>query len=495
VTKSEQISIDPILEAARSLVSLELKDIPPDRGDFVAVAGEVEAQNLGAMRRDGLSEPVIDKTVYGQWKVDLPKFFNSTTSTATPVYRVNNQGGREYVVVKTLREPWYRVSEDLNGRPFSDTAGHFLFPWDDPQHGIWYQLACLRGEMRAGVWHNKEKHPYKGLVGIQARPGGVMLHPVGDVSAEKKIWPALVMELKETQFNVAQVLVDWVNGGWDELDQDDIVYLLSEAVMLYDRSAIPASDQLKQLFGSKEFFRRCLVGETPRDAALMGSWAGADEVVKKAASYAQEITKISDLIISDYSELFIYIPLVIGHADSKFSNTIIEASSHAELIRAIKSRQISLLALDAQHLAVKPGVFRKYENGKWIGIDGINYAHWRIVPQMQQWAYALMQLMGMGLEDLHNQVLEEVLKQSQYEHLWDNGMQAAYWLQAAYKMGGVEPLVHAHNWLASTQTNRETKYLLEMTMKKYPQAAAESARRAARLVEIPGYSPRWRFEL
>jgi hypothetical protein len=470
-------SIDrQILESAMEQVKSEFVNLRQLPGDFWEVRTQVDGLTLARLQQDGLSVPVADSALQGRYKVD--SMLRTTTSSAMACGDL---------VIKTLREPYWRVQESLNGKLFSDNHPHYLFPWElrgaDGSHlGVVFQEACLLGELRAGVLYNSEHNPYYGLMAVRngSEPGTVELMDRREISAEDNIWPALVMRKERLEFSVAEVLLEWQKGNLPELTEQNMVVLVTQSVLAYDKKGIPVSPQLKQRFGTVDFFRRCLVFETPASAAGMteNPFIRTDEVIKTAAAAAQEALVITDEFIAtypDYIEEEVREREIVGHADSKFSNTSIRVENREELIEVIKSGEIPFVILDAQSLAVNPGLM--------FGREGYDYAHWRIVPREQQWAYAFGQLLGMGLNRIRNAALERLKEASGMAGSWSQLDQAFYLLQEAYKAVGVEPFVNAFGWSA-LKPDGEPAAMLELTMKCYPQAGLEVARDVAEIVGL-----------
>jgi hypothetical protein len=130
--------------------------------------------------------------------------------------------------------------------------------------------------------------------------------------------------------------------------------------------------------------------------------------------------------------------------------------------------------LDAQSLAVKAAMLHGTEEG------GVYYAHWPFVPRVQQLAFSLKSLLGLGLDDIHDKALDLVLQGGFGTTLreWDPWWLAFYYIQVAYKMGGVEPLVNADNYNAKSPAEIKDDHRLQLVMEAYPAKALETAERA-----------------
>jgi hypothetical protein len=175
--------------------------------------------------------------------------------------------------------------------------------------------------------------------------------------------------------------------------------------------------------------------------------------------------------------------VVIGHADSKPKNAAIAASTRDEVVAMVKNpQQLKFVLLDAQSLAVKASMLHDTEEG------GVYYAHWPFVPRVQQLAFNLKSLLALKLDRIHDRALDIVLQTAFNTSLedWDPWTKAFYYLQVAYKMGGVEPLVSADNYNAKTPEELKRDIRLRLVMETYPPKALELAHRALDLARQSG---------
>ena len=175
--------------------------------------------------------------------------------------------------------------------------------------------------------------------------------------------------------------------------------------------------------------------------------------------------------------------MVIGHADTKPNNAAIAANTRDEVVTMVKNpEQLRFVLLDAQSLAVKAAMLHGTEEG------GVYYAHWPFVPRVQQLAYNLKSLLGLNLDQIHDRALDIVLQTAFNTSLddWDPWLKAFYYLQVAYKMGGVETLVNADNYNAKTPEEIKRNPRLRLVMETYPPKALELAHRALDLARQSG---------
>ena len=96
--------------------------------------------------------------------------------------------------------------------------------------------------------------------------------------------------------------------------------------------------------------------------------------------------------------------------------------------------------------------------------------------------------LGLGLDDLHDNALDLVLQGAFDTTLgeWDRWWLAFYYIQVAYKMGGVEPLVNADNYNAKSPDEIKSDHRLRLVMEAYPAKALELAERALALARTAG---------
>ena len=69
---------------------------------------------------------------------------------------------------------------------------------------------------------------------------------------------------------------------------------------------------------------------------------------------------------------------------------------------------------------------------------------------------------------------------------WDPWWLAFYYIQVAYKMGGVEPLVNADNYNAKSPAEIKDDQRLQLVMEAYPAKALEIAEHALKLARTTG---------
>lgn len=474
-----------ISTVSQGLESLKTPENLP--GNFRRVFSEVENAVQKELEKRGLVIPEVESDLHGVYR--LNGCLRSTTST---VARIEDGIG---FVLKVLREPNNRHPDKKNSGPiWDDFRGHELFAWSgadghDIETGICIQEDCLRGELSRGVLYNPCTSPYLGIVGArQLASGEIEVLPRSEISAKKLIFPGLLMREAKMDFMVSKILQSWTidqrTGGektWPELTAEDMARLLAESVIAFDNARVAAPQNIIEEYGTVDFFRRCLTLETPLLAAQMGEWYPHNPQIVNASKHAQKIVDAFKIIIEEQPRLFELAgeSIVIGHADSKPSNSAICAQDREEVIAMAKGEaEPRFVQLDAQSLAVKPGI---------LSPDGVDYAHWPIVPRTQQWAYGLKMSLGLGLGSVHDRAFELVRERTGVG--WGKEEEALYRIWIAYKMGGVEPFVNAQNYDAmasedgSSYASDETRRHLTLLMESYP---AEAVRHARKAMQIAG---------
>lgn len=483
---------------AQTPVAVEMKTPGSLPGDFVTVYPQVESAVAKALLGKSLQVPQSEDSIYGVYRVQQGEkgknlILMATTSTVTVIKK---RGEGEERVIKVLREPSQNhKGHPDNGQYWNEILGHNLFAWsgpDDERHdlelGAKIQEDCLQGEQARGVFLSDGASPYLGLVGVFQRQDGIEVVPAEQVSAADRVWPALLMQRADLNFGTAKIIQQWAAGlakggdataKWPELNDRDIAYLAAQNALAFDRGRVEAPKGIKQRYGSLNFFFRCLTQETPFQASQMHiNFPGNPEIVL-AAGAAREVVKKTAEFIERYPYWIEMMgeTVAIGHADSKPSNSALAAGSREEALAMIKGEiPFKFIILDAQSLALKPGMMQDAQNPK-IPSAGTDYAHWCIVPRCQQIAYGLKMLLGMNLEGIHDQALEMVL--GDMGESWTREQKALYYLNVAYKMGGVEPFVNAHNWASG---ERKDDPHLQTVMNCYPAAAIAAVRKAEQLM-------------
>ena len=454
------------------------------KGDFSQVYTVVESEVRRILDERGLSVPTVSTEFFGDW-VFHGQYFQATSSTLVVVTSRQVQG--EYVL-KVLREPNYRL-RDSSGQIWSNDAGHMLFPWsgandDDLESGIGFQHDSLMGELSRGALFNPEHSPYVGLVGVeQIDASTVRLRPIDECSVAERVFPALMMERVPVIASVANVIAEWPDL-WPEFSPADVENLCAAGALAFDSGSIAAPAELQTRYGTAEFFRHCLVLETPLQTARMGELAQYRDnpTIVAAAEYAKKTVHIFERFIDEHGDRLDEVgrTVVIGHADTKPSNAAIAATSRAEVVEMVKNPDLlQFVLLDAQSLAVKAAMLHGTEEG------GVYYAHWPFVPRVQQLAYSLKSLLGLGLDEMHDHALDLVLQGAFGTTLeeWDPWWLAFYYIQVAYKMGGVEPLVNADNYNAKSPAEIAGDHRLQLVMERYPARALQLAEHALRLAD------------
>ncbi len=461
---------------------------PPEvDGDFPAVYAEVEVEVRRILDDRGQSIPVVPRDFLGDWSFK-GQYFHATSSTLVVIDSKRVPG--EYVL-KVLREPNYRVAES-SGPIWSNDAGHMLFPWsgvndDDLESGIAFQHDSLMGELTRGALFNPEGSPYMGLVAVeQIDAKTVRLHPIDECSAEERVFPGLLMEKVPAVASVANVITEWPER-WPELSATDVENLSAAGALAFDRGSITAPSSLQERYGTAEFFHHCLVLETPLQAARMGELPQYSDnpVIVAASDHARRIVDVFERFIDEHADRLDAVAptVVIGHADTKPSNAAIAAETRDEVVEMVKDPELlRFILLDAQSLAVKSAMLHGTKEG------GVYYAHWPFVPRVQQLAFSLKSLLGLGLDDMHDNALDMVLGSAFDTTLseWDPWWLAFYYIQVAYKMGTVEPLVNADNYNAMSSAEIEDNHRLQLVMEAYPSKALELAERALKLARTAG---------
>ncbi len=466
---------------------LEMRSPADAKGNFPAVYTAVETAIRQILNERGLSIPVVPSALLGTWQFD-GEYFQATSSALIVITSPQVEG--EYVL-KLLREPNYRLAES-SGPIWSNEAGHLLFPWsgvndDDLETGIAFQHDSLMGELSRGTLFNPENSPYQGLVAAQQLDHKtVTLKPIEEMSATEYAFPALLMKKVPVVASVANVIMEWPDK-WPEFTAEDIERLCAASALAFDRGSIQAPAILQQQYGTATFFKHCLTQETPYQAAQMGTWPQYKDnpVIVKAAHYAGEIVEIFEKFIEENTRRLngVGSTVVIGHADTKPNNAAIAANTRDEVVAMVKNpEQLKFVLLDAQSLAVKAATLHGTEEG------GVYYAHWPFVPRVQQLAYNLKSLLALKLDRIHDRALDIVLQtafDTSFED-WYPWMKAFYYLQVAYKMGGVEPLVNADNYNARTPEELKRDSRSRLVMETYPPKALELAQRALDLARQTG---------
>jgi hypothetical protein len=455
---------------------------PHVMGNFPAVYVAVETEVRRILDERGLSIPTVPSEMLGDWRFH-GESFQATTSTLVVV--TSPQVSGEYVL-KVLREPNYRLPEST-GPIWSDEAGHMLFPWsgvndDDLDSGIAFQHDSLMGELSRGSLFNPEHSPYVGLVAVeQIDASTVRLRPIDECSAPRRVFPGLLMEKVPAEASVANVIVEWPDL-WPELSAADIANLCAACALAFDRGSIEAPTALQERYGTAEFFRHCLVLETPLKTARMGALPQYRDnpVIVAASDQAKRLVDVLEHFIEEHADRLDEVgrTVVIGHADTKPGNAAIAAATRDEVVEMVKDPELlQFVLLDAQSLAVKSAMLHGTEEG------GVYYAHWPFVPRVQQPATTLAILLGLGLDNVHDSALDLVLQGAFDTTLdeWDPWWLAFYYIQVAYKMGGVEPLVNADNYNAKSPIEIMDDHVLQLMMEAYPTRALELADHALKL--------------
>ncbi len=468
-------------------IQTEMWSPPQAKGDFATVYTAVESEVRRILNERGQSIPTPSIEMLGDWQFH-GQYFQATSSTLVVVTSPRVPG--EYVL-KVLREPNYRLQES-SGPIWSNDAGHMLFPWsgvndDDLEAGIGFQHDSLMGELSRGELFNPDDSPYVGLVAVeQIDATTVRLGPVADCSVPDRVFPALMMEKVPLVASVANVIVEWPER-WPELSADDVANLCAAGALAFDRGSIKAPAGLQERYGTAEFFRHCLVLETPRQTARMGELPQYQNTpaIVRAADHARRMVDVFDQFVEEHAERLDEAgrTVVIGHADTKPSNAAIAATTRDEVVEMVKNPELlRFVLLDAQSLAVKAAMLHGTEEG------GVYYAHWPFVPRVQQLAFSLKSLLGLGYDDMHDDALDQVLQGGFDTTLgeWDPWWLAFYYLQVAYKMGGVEPLVNADNYNAKSPAEIKDDHRLQLVMEAYPPKALELAERALELARTDG---------
>ncbi len=460
---------------------------PDVNGDFPAVYAEVEAEVRRILDERGQSIPVVPSDFLGDWRFK-GEYFHSTTSTLVVLDSPQVTG--EYVL-KVLREPNYRVPQS-SGPIWSNDAGHLLFPWsgandDDLQSGIAFQHDSLMGELTRGALFNPERSPYVGLLAVQQiNASTVRLHPIDECSAPERIFPGLLMQRVPAVASVANVIAGWPDL-WPEFSATDVENLSAAGALAFDRGSIKAPVALQERYGTTEFFQQCLVLETPLRAARMSEMPQYRDnpVIVAASDHAKRIVDVFEQFVAEHADRLDGVggTVVIGHADTKPSNAAIAATTRDEVVEMVKNPEdLRFILLDAQSLAVKSAMLHGTEEG------GVYYAHWPFVPRVQQLAFSLKSLLGLGLDDMHDNALDMVLDGAFGTTMreWDPWWLAFYYIQVAYKMGSVEPLVNADNYNAKSPAEIKDDHRLQLVMEKYPAKAVEVAEHALNLARTAG---------
>ncbi len=460
---------------------------PSVRGDFPSVYAEVEAEVRRILDERGQSIPEAANEFFGDWRF-RGEYFQATSSTLVVIDSPRVEG--EYVL-KVLREPNYRLTQS-SGPIWSNDAGHMLFPWsgvndDDLESGIALQHDSLMGELTRGALFNPEHSPYVGLVAVeQIDATAVRLHPIDSCSVTERIFPGLLMERVPAVASVANVITEWPER-WPEFSAEDVENLSAAGALAFDRGSVQAPTALQERYGTAEFFRHCLTMETPLQAARMGELPQYRDnpAIVAASDHARRVVDIFEQFITEHEGRLDEAgrTVVIGHADTKPSNAAIAATTRDEVVEMVKNPELlRFILLDAQSLAVKSAMLHGTEEG------GVYYAHWPFVPRVQQLAFSLKSLLGLGLDDMHDHALDTVLKGSFDTTMgdWDPWWLAFYYIQVAYKMGTVEPLVNADNYNAKSAAEIKNDHRLQLVMERYPVKAVQVAEQALQLARTTG---------
>lgn len=343
------------------------------------------------------------------------------------------------------------------------------------------------GELTRGALFNPERSPYVGLLAVeQINAGTVRLHPIDECSAPERIFPGLLMQRVPAVASVANVIAGWPDL-WPEFSATDVENLSAAGALAFDRGSIKAPVALQERYGTTEFFQQCLVLETPLRAARMSEMPQYRDnpVIVAASDHAKRIVDVFEQFVAEHADRLDGVggTVVIGHADTKPSNAAIAATTRDEVVEMVKNPEIlRFILLDAQSLAVKSAMLHGTEEG------GVYYAHWPFVPRVQQLAFSLKSLLGLGLDDMHDNALDMVLDGAFGTTMreWDPWWLAFYYIQVAYKMGSVEPLVNADNYNAKSPAEIKDDHRLQLVMEKYPAKAVEVAEHALNLARTAG---------
>ena len=214
----------------------------------------------------------------------------------------------------------------------------------------------------------------------------------------------LLMEKVPLVASVANVIADWPDL-WPEFSTSDMENLCAAGALAFDRGSIRAPSSLQERYGTAEFFRHCLVLETPLQAAQMGELPQSrhNPAIVAASDYAKRLVGVFEQFVDEHADRLDVAgrTVVIGHADTKPSNAAIAAKSRDEVVQMVKNPDLlQFVLLDAQSLAVKAAMLHGTEEG------GVYYAHWPFVPRVQQVAFSLKSLLGLGLDDMHDNSLD-----------------------------------------------------------------------------------------
>jgi hypothetical protein len=87
---------------------------------------------------------------------------------------------------------------------------------------------------------------------------------------------------------------------------------------------------------------------------------------------------------------------------------------------------------------------------------------------------------------MHDKALDIVLQKAfdTTMHDWDPWWLAFYYIQVAYKMGTVEPLVNADNYNAKSSAQIKDDHRLQLVMERYPAKAVGLAEHALELARM-----------
>ena len=477
------------MEKARSEAAIQTQMwSPPDaKGDFAEIYIAVENEVRRILDERGQSIPAVAAEMLGDWRFH-GQYFQATSSTLVVI--TSPRVPDEYVL-KVLREPNYRL-QDSSGPVWSNDAGHMLFPWsgaadDDLAAGIGFQHDSLLGELSRGELFNPEHSPYVGLVAVEQIDATTLrLRPIDECSAADRVFPGLLMEKVPLVASVANVIVEWPDL-WPEFSASDVENLCAAGALAFDRGSIRAPSGLQERYGTAQFFRECLVLETPLQAAQMGELPQYKDnpAIVAASDYARRMVEVFDRFVEEHAGRLDEAgrTVVIGHADTKPSNAAIAAKTRDDVVQMVKNPELlQFVLLDAQSLAVKAAMLHGTEEG------GVYYAHWPFVPRVQQLAFSLKSLLGLGLDDMHDNALDLVLQKGFDTTLadWDPWWRAFYYIQVAYKMGGVEPLVNADNYNSKSPAEVKDDHRLQLVMEAYPAKALELAEHALKLARTAG---------
>ncbi len=485
---ASELILRPHEAAAREEAVRLFGDIAGEPGNYGKMLIEVQTQVGAALMADNRQVPEVAADGYGSYGV--VRALDATTSAVHVAQPL--QGGRPQVF-KVLRVPAKLSPEVLqSGKLWDEERGHFLFPWSGPKgnnliFGLLLQRACLLAEARVLTHYGRENNnPLVGLVGARDRGDGVIeTFPMSSASVKNRIWPALQMNLVPTEFNLGDMLLQhYQSGELPRLSESDFEIMFTQSILGYYERAIPASDLLRQEYGSLDFFYRCMVEETPWLTAQIGNWERADEAMKEAGALAEETRQMIGLFLLERDSDFmrrLAQRVVIGHADTKGFNILLNYQSLDELRGAINDRHLECVYIDPQTLITNPGTMKEPGTFGKVVSRTMQLAHWSIVPREQQLAYLLIQLRGMGLDSLADTVKSNVLTYTGEGKSWTTLDHCLFEMFIAYKMM-VETVVNTPRWLAGIENGSNANDpVMQLVMRRYPIEARAIAERALRI--------------